>query len=98
MLDVDGSTKSSDVLRHIVAEDDRSHGRLARTGTPHEQDLALLLAFATLRRAHVEGLLPECVRAFVVVCITAFTVDALLSRGTYQAQAPKRGRTLSLLL
>lgn len=36
MLYVDGSTKPPDVLRHVVAEDDRSHGRLARTGTTHQ--------------------------------------------------------------
>ena len=98
MLNVDGSSKSSDILCHIVAEDDRSHGRLARTRAPHEQYLALLLALATLWRAHV-GNCCQNVRGSPEKCVLLlYTVDALLSRFTYQAQAPKRGRTLSLLL
>ena len=63
VLDVDGSTKSSDVLCHIVAEDDRSHRRLARTRAAHEQHLALLLALATLRRTHGDYRRPECLAA-----------------------------------
>ena len=97
MLDVDGSTKSSDVLRHIVAEDDRSHGRLARTRTPHEQHLALLLALATLRRAHVEGYLPECVEAFVELCIIAiYSRRPLIWRHVSSTGAEARANSLAL--
>ena len=97
MLDVDSSTKSSDVLRHIVAEDDRSHGRLACTGTPHEQDLALLLALATLRRAHDEELSPECVRVFVEMCIIVmYSRRSLIARHVSSTGAEARANSLAL--
>ena len=97
MLDVDGSTESPDVLRHIVAEDDRSHGGLARTRTPHEQHLALLLAFTTLRRAHVEGYLPECVEAFVELCIIAiYSRRPLIWRHVSSTGAEARANSLAL--
>jgi hypothetical protein len=56
VLYVDGSPKSPDILRHVIAEDDRSHGRLARARPTHQQHFALFLALATLRRAHDEDI------------------------------------------
>jgi hypothetical protein len=52
VLYIYGRTEPSDVLCHIVAEDNRSHGRLACARATHQQHLALLLALATLRRTH----------------------------------------------
>jgi hypothetical protein len=52
VLYVYGRTEPSDVLCHIVAEDNGSHRRLACARATHQQHLALLLALATLRRIH----------------------------------------------
>jgi hypothetical protein len=97
MLDVDCSTKSSDVLRHIVAEDNRSHGRLACARTPHEQHLALLLALATLRRAHIGKLLPEYARSLEGSVYNRCT-DMPLSRCTYIPSTGAEARANSLAL
>jgi hypothetical protein len=48
MFDVHGSSQTANVLRHIIAEDDGTHGRLACARTAHEQHLALLLSLQAL--------------------------------------------------
>ena len=53
VLDVDSGTQSADILGDIVAEDNASHGRLARATFAHQQHLALLL---TLLGIHREGM------------------------------------------
>lgn len=44
VLDIDGSAQSSNILGHVVAEDDGAHRRLARARLAHQQHLALLLS------------------------------------------------------
>jgi hypothetical protein len=49
MLDIDCCAQSAHIFRDVIAEDNTTHGRLARAALAHKQHLALLL---TLSRVH----------------------------------------------
>jgi hypothetical protein len=91
VLYIYGRTEPPDVLCHIVAEDDRSHGRFACARATHQQHFALLLALATLRRTHGDYRRPECLAAqreymYCMFCLCCF---ARLSRPPASSTASK---------
>jgi hypothetical protein len=93
VLYVYGRTEPSDVLCHIVAEDDRSHGRFACSRATHQQHFALLLALATLRRTHGDYRRPECVAAQREYMYVLYMLSARLSRSPGSSTASKHRRS-----
>jgi len=67
VLNINGCSKSPDILGYIVAEDDRPHGTLAGSRFAHEQHLALFLALGE-SRTHFDGCELAIVRSHFRKC------------------------------